>query len=48
MMYAVWSDWSTPFRKSNVAESVTVFSLPDASELSVYTTWSNVSLQDTA
>ena len=25
MMYAVWSDWSTPFRKSNVAESVTVF-----------------------
>ena len=48
MMYAVWSDWSTAFRKSNVAESVTVFELPEASDGSLYCHVEDVSLQYTA
>ena len=32
------SDWSTPFLRSNVAESVTVFGSPEASVGSVYST----------
>ena len=38
MMYTDLSDWSTPLRRSNVAESVTVLGLPDASVGSVYST----------
>ena len=39
MMYTDLSDCKTPFLRSNVAESVTVFDWPDASVGSLYSTW---------
>jgi len=38
-MYTDLSDCNTPLRRSNVAESVTVLTSPDASSRSVYSTW---------
>ena len=39
IMYTDLSDCNTPFLRSNVAESVTVLTSPDASAGSVYSTW---------
>ena len=39
MIYTDLSDCKTPFLRSNVAESVTVFDWPDASVGSLYSTW---------